>query len=284
MARHPEGTVWFCATPQGNKGPFDEATMLELLRRGSLNEGSYIWREGMDNWQHLGKSGDFDQAAQASAQADAQAAAPPQEASASLAVVPAGQSQDDYLDGLFIAQVKRSWERHQRRQRATEVDEVLVGGVITACLDSGYQLIDLNSNGTHHHLRFEQLEDGARVIFQLEHMAESLLTASVLGHEAQVVIGYGERVRDFGRVWKAIKQEIKGGYITRAEPGILTIDGDLSSQYIYVQVSLLWDIQDYLKPEDVYRVNYPRLTQDVGASLHALRKYLRGRFQGPAPA
>lgn len=185
---------------------------------------------------------------------------------------------DDYLDGVFVDLVKSSWDRHRRRQLSTEVDEVLVGGVITGVLDNGYSLIDLTSDGQNHYARFEDIESGNRVIFQLQHMAENLLTSKVLGHEANVTIGYGTRVRDFGKTWKAVRQEMKGGYIRQADPGIITIDGDMSSQYIYVMVGLIWDIEDYLSPDDPYKVLYPKLGKDVGATLHSLRKYLHGRF------
>lgn len=182
------------------------------------------------------------------------------------------------MDEVFVKLVHSSWKRHGRRLLSTEVDEVLVGAVITATLDNGYALIDLNSTGSDHYLRFEQLETGSRIIFQLTHHGESLLTSQVLGHEASVRIGYGERVKDFGSVYRAVKQELKGGYIAQAEPGIITVDGDISSQYIYVEVGMLWDIKDYLNPENPYQVNYPKLTEHIQASVHALRKYLHGRL------
>ena len=190
------------------------------------------------------------------------------------------QARDDHLDGIFSRLVRSSWDRYNRRLQASEVDEVLVGAVITATLDNGYALIDLESEGTSHRLRFEQVSSGNRIIFRLKHTTGTLLSSKVLGHEAQVTVGYGERVRDFGRVWKAIRQEMKGGYVKQAEPGIITVDGDISSQYIYVLVGMIWDLDDYLDPDDPYVVRYPKLTEDIGASMHALRKYLRGRLGG----
>ncbi len=188
------------------------------------------------------------------------------------------QQDDEYLDSVFVELVKGSWKRHRRRQLSTEVDEVLVGGVITGVLDNGYSLIDLTSDGQNHYARFEDIDTGSRVIFQLQHMAENLLTSKVLGHEANVTIGYGTRVRDFKKTWKAVRQEMKGGYIQQADPGIITIDGDITSQYIYVMVGLIWDINDYLSPDDPYKVLYPKVGKDVGATLHSLQKYLHGRF------
>jgi len=312
--------VWFCGSPEGNKGPFTRTQMEDLIQAGVVGGDSYVWREGLANWTRLEETGDFappelqrpartatpaepqPARAQAAAQPAAQpnvrvAAQPAAHANVQVAsqqptghtlaqneeikvAIPNAQNQDDYLDGVFVGLVRSSWARYRKRQVATEVDEVLVGAVITATLDNGYALIDLESTGSDHYLRFEKLESGQRIIFKLTHHAESLLTSAVLGHEASVRIGYGERIRNFGVVWKAIKQEMKGGYIAQAEPGIITVDGDISSQYVYVEVGLLWDINEYLDENDPYIVKYPRLTQDVGATIHALQKYLHGRIAG----
>lgn len=300
MPQHPPETRWLVASPEGNKGPFDEAQMLGMIEDRSLRGDMYVWRDGWDNWKLVRDSGDFappsaaQQAADASAtterapepsaepaaeaSAEAPTAAQAEAAAPTSVAIPDGQNQDDYLDSIFIDQLEKSWSRHRRRQRSMEVDEVLVGGVITGCLDSGYSLIDLDSDGRNHNLRFEDVETGNRVIFRMQHLAESLLTAKVLGHEAMVQVGYGERVKDFGRVWKAVKQEMRGGYVRQADPGIITVDGDISSQYIYVEVGLIWDLNDYLIGDDSYKVSYPKLSRDIGATLHALRKYLHGRL------
>lgn len=262
-------TGWFCQSPEGNKGPFTRAQMAEFLASGSIGPHHMVWREGMPNWQRVAEVPDLNTAAPPAAIAQPQNPA-----------LPNAQNQDDYLDSIFVALVKDSWKRYRKREVSQDVDEVVLGAVITATLDNGYALIDLASTGTDHHLRFEELSTGNRIIFKLHHHAESLLTSQVLGHEASVTIGFGQRVQEFQRVWSAVKQEMKGGYITQPDPGIILVDGDISSQYIYVEVGLLWDINDYLDPEDPYKANYPKLTRDVGATIHALRKYLHGRLAG----
>ncbi|MCU0657800.1 MAG: hypothetical protein MUF64_21825, partial [Polyangiaceae bacterium] len=81
---------------------------------------------------------------------------------------------------------------------------------------------------------------------------------------------------DFGRVWQAIKAEFKSGYVNNPEPGTITVDGDMESGYIYVQVDLYLQIDHYIAAD--YSINFPRLNRDIGATLNALRKYLKGRF------
>ena len=184
------------------------------------------------------------------------------------------------LEAIFEQILRKSWQFKARHAHANQIDEVLVGAVITSTLDNGYALIDLTSDGSYHYLRFEELDSGNRIIFQLRHMTPDLATAKVLGHEAEVTVGYGERHKKFKAVWKAMSQEMKGGYISTPDPGVITVDGDISSQYIYVQVGTIWDINDYLVEVGSYRVDYPKLTQHIAAIIHSLRKYLRGRISG----
>jgi hypothetical protein len=266
-----QDTTWIIASPEGNKGPFDRAQMVALLTSGKITADNWIWRQGMANWTQLGPSGDFN---------DVLKTAPPAaQAAAGGAGLP---SKDDALDALFIAQVKKSWKQLNKKLVASQMDEVVIGGVITGVLDAGYSLIDLGSDGSNHHLRFEDIQTGNRVIFQLRAGGFGALLgqlgATAAIHEAHVTVGYGERVRDFNKIMGALRQEMKGGFIHEPDPGVLTIDGDISSQYVYVQVNLIWDLKDYLDPQDPYRVVYPKLSQDLSACIHALRKYLRGRF------
>ncbi len=264
---------WYVNTGQGNKGPFDQTKMSELVAQGHISAQSWVWREGMENWIQLGQTAEF-----SGVTANAPAQAAPSPAAAVGGALDAGY--DDRMDAIFGKLIEKSWERHRAREQSSELDEVLVGGVITGVLDNGYKLIDLTSDGTDHYLRFEMIEDGSRVIFQLQHRAGSLMVSKVIGQEAAVTIGYGERVKNMSKIMGAIKQEMKGGYITQAEPGIISIDADISSQYVYVQVGMIWDINDYLDPNDPYKVLYPKLSEDLGGTLHALKKYLRGRFAG----
>ena len=187
------------------------------------------------------------------------------------------QALDDAKDRVFGELVKKSWAHFHENERAMFVDEVLVGAVITSTLDNGFSLIDLRSTGEAHHLRFEELQSRARIVFDLRHLTGGLLASKVLGHRASVVIGYGEPVADFGRVWQALKSEYKSGFIQNAEPGTITVDADVTGGYVYVQVDMFWNVDDYVK-EDL-SVDYPLLTNHVGSTVHALRKYLHGRIR-----
>jgi hypothetical protein len=192
-----------------------------------------------------------------------------------MSVVPPGA--DDELDQVFAGLVKESWRYHKLVEDTGRMDEVLVGALITATLDQGHVLIDLTSDGTNHFLRFEDAEDRSRVTMALTHLTRDVTTARAVGQRASLVIAYGEPIKSFGKVLGAMRQEAKSGYLGSAEPGIVTFDADSESQYLYTQVDLYLAIGDYVD-EDV-NVDYAKLGAHVAATVHALRKFLRGKVE-----
>ncbi|MFI0453601.1 hypothetical protein [Actinomadura sp. 6N118] len=180
------------------------------------------------------------------------------------------------LDQVYGQLVKRSWQRFDEQRMAREVDDLLVGAVVTAMVAEGNVLIDLNSDGNHHHLRFEHPPTKSRVLFRLTHLTGDVLAAKTVGHYASVQMGYGEQVQDARTVWQALKSEIKSGFLDVGEPGVMTVDADLTTSYVYVQVELLLDLAPYFA--DQYTIKYPVLQQHLAAVRQALAKYLRGRI------
>ncbi|MFN0123606.1 MAG: hypothetical protein ACKV2V_24155 [Blastocatellia bacterium] len=182
----------------------------------------------------------------------------------------------DELDHVFVGLVNTSWKHYNEETQNTRMDDLLVGAVIASMVEQGWSLIDLNSDGTNHYLRFEWLQTRQRVIFQLRNLSEDLVTAKVLGRRARVTIGYGEFVQNTTAVWAALKAEMKSGFLDAAEPGVITCDADLTASYIYVQVPLILDLDQYFAQG--WQVNYSLLQHHLTASIQALSKYLRGRL------
>lgn len=180
-------------------------------------------------------------------------------------------------DQIFVGLVQDSWRRYNEGVQNTHLDELFVGAVISSTVEQGYSLIDLTSNGVAHFLRFEYLPTKQRLIFQLHNLSEDLVAAKVLGRQARVVIGYGELISNAAAVFQALQAEAKSSALLDTnEPGVITCDADLATGYIYTQISLLFDLDQYLSVE--YQVNYQLLQQHISATVHALSKYLRGRL------
>jgi hypothetical protein len=301
-------------TDAGKQGPLSRQALKFQVGMGSISKTHRFWYTGMDEWEIIGEHPallDLDVVgavpeASPSAPEPAPVPAPtpaPESAPASAPVgdpeavaaamanddpvvmgsvgdfsahVEPGSAEDNRLDGIFGDLVTKSWDYYEDHAFSGHIDEVFLGAIITSTLDSGCALIDISSDGTHHYLRFEDLEDHSRIVYRMTHLTGSLSQSRVLGQRASVVVGYGERVGAFQKIWKALEAEYKSGLVASPEPGTITVDGDMKSGYVYVQVDLFLCIDDYVGRD--YTIDYKLLQDHLAASHNALRKYLRGRF------
>jgi len=245
-------------------GPLSRRALDESVKNGDVAGADHIWMQGMTDWIPLSDAGELLENLDAP------------DPTAEMAALP-GESDDDRQDRIFGGLVQKSWDYLEDHEFASHIDEVFLGAIITATLDTGHSLIDLSSNGTHHFLRFQSDEDKSRVIARVTHMTPSMAVSKVLGQRASVIIGYGEKLGSITKVMGAIRAEFQSGFLQDADPGTITVDGDIATGYVYCQVDMYWNIDDYVGRD--YRIDYPKLTNHIGATRHALRKYLRGRFQ-----
>lgn len=181
-------------------------------------------------------------------------------------------------EAVFVHLVKQSWEIHNQFDHAAHVDEMLLGAVIASTVRLGKSLIDLTSDGNNHFLRFEDLQSRERMTFRLRHMTPDLATAKVTGQLANVTIGIGKPVSDVGKLWSTLKQEMKSAFLSEEEPGIVTLDADMTSGYLYAQVPLIWKLSDYFEAEVV--PNHELIASHIYCCELALEKYLDGRIKG----
>ncbi len=257
----PDAEAVHVHSAAGSLGPFSRRALKSKVSGGEINSADVFWFDGMTDWLRIGDH-------------------PALLAGLDVPAVPAtsssNESDDDRMDKVFGGLVKESWRYFNNHAFASHVDEVFLGAVITSTLDQNYALIDLSSDGTHHYLRFENLKDHSRIIVRVTHLTGDLTRAKVEGHRASVIVGYGERSNDFNKIWQALKAEFKSGYLQTAEPGTITVDGDMNTGYVYVQVDLYLCIDDYVQAD--YKIKYDVLQDHLGSTLNALKKYLRGRF------
>ncbi len=261
LPRPDEAVLHIHSKAGGRQGPVSRNHLQRQIAAGDLSEDARLWMDGMESWEHLRDHREALLSGLGAASAEARA---PEE------------SEDDYLDRVFGGLVRDSWDYLEEHRFSGHIDEVFLGAVITSTLDVGYSLIDLNSDGTHHYLRFENLDDRSRIVVRLTHLTSGLAVSKVLGHRTSAVIGYGEQLSNATQLVGAMKAEMKSGYIREPEPGTITVDGDLTSGYVYCQVDLYLDIAAYVGRD--YTVHHDKLANHIGATTHALRKYLRGRF------
>jgi len=294
----PDDELVYIHAAEGRVGPMSRRDLKAQIDAGQLTVNHHFWFSGMEGWQKIADQGallsfgavptapavaarvhpeanDLNAEEIAAAMANDNPVVMGNVGDFSAHVEP-GSPEDDRLDGIFGELVENSWEYYESHNFASHIDEVFLGAIITSTLDSECVLIDISSDGTHHYLRFEDLEDHSRIVYRMTHLTSGLTQAKVLGQRASIIVGYGERVGNFQKIWKALQAEYKSGLVSSPEPGTITVDGDMNSGYVYVQIDLFLTIDDYVGAD--YAVNYKQLQDHLAACHNALRKYLRGRF------
>lgn len=289
-------------TESGRLGPLTRAEIAARLQSGTVRGSDLFWFKGMADWAPVASRPDLPPSARSidrgpvsiergpvsadrapgerprgvESRSNAPTSREPRVEHRAAPTPNAPRVATEELDAAFVRLVEQSWDRHFDHFAAAHVDEVFLGAVIASTVELGWALIDLSSDGTHHYLRFENLDRKDRVVFRLTHLTGDLASARALGHRCRVVVGYGDRVPSFTSVLAALKSEFKSGLLDADEPGVITTDVDIAGQYVYCQVGLYLDLNDYVARD--FAVDGTRLTADLGAALFALRKYLTGRF------
>ncbi|UDY35351.1 DUF4339 domain-containing protein [Dermatobacter hominis] len=296
----PTTPVHWIDTAGNQQGPEPWETVQARVAHQQIPPGTQVWWDGAPGWQP------FDQVAATPAATPPPAAAAP---AASAPVAPAaaaaptsasaalmdGMSNQE-LDDEFIGLVGRSWEMYKETEFASSIDEATLGGVITALVDCGFVLIDLETAGATygtttttstggvdvgsiaggHQLRFEEPETQSRVTVALQHLTPDVASANVVGHRATAVVGYGQRVPDFQKVGQALRQEVQSGMILSPEPGTVTFDADLSSGYVYAQIDLLLELERYVS-EDL-SVDHDLLRRHLASVVYTMKTFVQTRF------
>jgi hypothetical protein len=292
----PQTPVHWVDTAGNQQGPEPWDTVVARVRAQQIPGTTQVWWDGAPGWQA------FDQVAGGDATPTAAAVADGTPMSASQALM-SGLS-DQELDDEFIGLVGRSWELYKETEFATSIDEATLGGVITALVDCGFVLIDLETAGAllgvvaadpaatttasggtnvgstataaHHQLRFEEPETKARVTVALEHLTPDVASAKMIGHRASAIVGYGERVKEFGKVGQAVRQEVQSNFVLSPEPGTVTFDADLSSGYVYAQIDLLLELDRYVA-EDL-TVDHELLRRHLASVVYTMKTFIQSRF------
>ncbi len=288
MPPEPQQMVHWIDQQGRQLAPEPYEVLLARVAAGTVPASTMVWWEGAASWAPLNEVAEVESPTPAAPEADGDVSAPASDALMSGLT-------DQELDDEFIDLVSQSWEMYKETEFATSIDEAMLGGVITALVDCGYALIDLNTASAwavagqvstpdvgstvtsgHHQLRFEEPSDHSRVTVAIEHLTPDPAAAKMLGHRATAIIGYGQRVPNFSQVSGAVRQEMQSTFIASPEPGTVTFDADLSSGYIYAQVDLLLELERYVDHD--LAVDHELLRKHLASVVYTMKTFIHARF------
>ncbi len=310
----PETQVHWTDPDGAQQGPVPADQVVSRIQAGELPASTMLWWPEAPGWtpadqvpglaDHLAAAASASTAAEAPAPAGPDPAAPATGApapggpdpAAAPSAGPSGDAgaqpgpepdgghatdalmaglSDQELDDEFIALVDRSWEMFKETEKASTIDEAIVAGIVTALVDSGFVLIDITT-GVQHALRFEVPTTGARVTIDLQHLTADLASAKTIGHRAELVVGYGERLGNAGQIGQALRGEVASSFVATPEPGTVSFDADISSGYVYARIELYLEPERYI--DDSLAVDHDLLRRHIAALVHTMRTFVHTRF------
>lgn len=315
MSLTPETSAYWVGPDGAQQGPEPASAVVARIKAGELPPSTQLWWQGAPSWIPAS------QVPELVNELGTQGPAPPPDAlepapqSGPPAGAPGGAAGEPLMDGMtdqqlddeFIGLLDRSWTLFKETEHASAIDEALLGGVITAMVDSGYVAIDVETAGAAprvtstgagtapgsvagpsappvggitpgvgHHLRFEEPASKTRVTIDLQHLTADPGTAKVLGHRVIAEIGYGERVPNASQVTQAVRQEVTSAFVVCPEPGTVTFDADISSGYVYAQIDMILEPERYIS--ESLEIDLDLLRRHIASVVYTMRTFIRTRF------
>ncbi len=286
MAPQPTDMVHWIDQQGRQLEPEPYEILLQRVAAGAVPPTTLVWWDGAPGWAPLNHvTGAIGPDTHGSSEA--------QEAVAAASAALMSGLTDQELDDEFMGLITRSQDMYREAELDTSIGEAMLGGVITALVDCGYALIDLDTAntwvpggvssaevaasaiGAHHHLRFEHPVDRSRVTVAFMLLTPDPAGATVSGHRATATIGYGQRVPNSNQVSQAVRQELQSTSIS-SEPGTVTFDADLSSGDIFAQVDLLQELERYVG-EDL-AVDHELLRRHLASVVYTMKTFVEARF------
>lgn len=182
------------------------------------------------------------------------------------------------LEDRFIQLVQSSWETYSQFERASWLDDAMMGGLITAHLQNGFFMLDCLSDGSSHYARFVN-DQKDRVVVRLHSRAgEDIVFARTIGNIAGLQLSFQRSYSDVSRIFKAVKSEMKSDLAGRPQsdfpdPGVFKIDAEGTTASC--ETSILIDIKDYVDPK-TFLPNTEQIWTHCSAVYQSLEKYLAG--------
>ena len=177
------------------------------------------------------------------------------------------------LEDRFVELVEDSWRRFDDMERASWLDDVFVGAVITAHLEAGMFLLDAESDGMAHSLNFSDQERNRRVVRVDHRRGEDYLYAKTVGHLCSCTFGVGRAYPNLSKVMAAAKAEFKsdlageGRVAGFSDPGVMKVD--IEGTIAVCETTLLLNLEDYVDRQTlevdtrklwIHAVSYTHLT------------------------
>lgn len=185
---------------------------------------------------------------------------------------------DQALEDRFIQLVQTSWDTYSIFEKASWLDDAMMGGIITAHLQNGFFMLDCLSDGSSHYARFVNAAKDRVVVRLMSRAGEDIVFARTIGNIAGLQLSFQRSYPDISKIAKAMKGEFKSDLAAGREgdfptPGVFKIDSEGTTASC--ETALLIEIKDYVDPQ-TFLPKTELLWTHCSAVYQSLEKYLSG--------
>lgn len=169
------------------------------------------------------------------------------------------------LDERFADMVQRSVAHQRRMDWALRVDELLLSASITAIVDKGYVLLDLEAHESSQRAIFDHHDDSRHIRLELEPLSPINAAGDPVGRHVKATMAWGRDVADADAAFATVRAQATDD---DPMPGTIRSEVNMVSSSASTVVDLIWAANDFVQED--HSVDRVSLDASIAAMLRAL--------------
>ncbi len=169
------------------------------------------------------------------------------------------------LEDRFSEMVRLSVVHQRRLDWALRPDELLLSSCITAIVERGYVLLDVENHEVSQRAIFDHNDDSRHIRLELSPLSPVNAAGDPVGRHVQVRVAWGREVQDADEAFATVRAHATDEV---TDPGTILCEANMVASSATTSVDLIWAAQDFLR--DDHSVDRASLDASIIAILHAL--------------
>ena len=169
------------------------------------------------------------------------------------------------LDDRFSEMVRRSVEHQRRLDWALRPDELLLSSCITAIVERGFVLLDVENFEDSQRAVFDHNGDSRQLWLELSPLSPVNAAGDPVGRHVQVSVAWGRKVQDADAAFATVRAEASDDVV---EPGTISCEVNMVAESATTSVDLIWAADEFVSNDQT--VDRSSLDSSLIAILRAL--------------
>lgn len=169
------------------------------------------------------------------------------------------------LEDRFSEMVRLSVDHQRRLDWALRPDELLLSSCITAIVERGFVLLDVENHDVSQRAVFDHNDDSRHIRLELSPLSPVNAAGDPVGRHVQVSVAWGREVQDADAAFATVRAHATDEL---TDPGTISCEANMVASSATTSVELIWAADDFVR--DDHSVDRPALDASIIAILHAL--------------